>query len=279
MLLVVGRVGRAHGVKGEVTVEVRTDEPETRLAPGSVLLTDPPERGPLTVRTAHVHSGRLLVRFDGVDDRTAAEALRGTLLLVDVDPAAPPDEDDAWYDHQLVGLAVVDTGGAAVGEVARGAAPAGPGRAGGRHDRTAPRCWCRSSTRSSPRSTCAAGRVVVDPPSGLLDDRDAVVAGRRLGRRSGGLTCASTSSRSSPSSCARWSSRCWGGPARPGWSTLRVHDLRVVRHRPAPHRRRHPVRRRRRHGHEARAVGRRAGRPARRPAGDRGTGAAAAARA
>src|SRR5439155_11009502 len=69
------------------------------------------------VRSSRDHSGRLLVRFAGVDDRSAAEALRGTFLQVDVDPDAVPDEDDAWYDHQLVGLAVVDTRGAPVGEV------------------------------------------------------------------------------------------------------------------------------------------------------------------
>jgi 16S rRNA processing protein RimM len=176
MLLVVARVGRAHGVKGELAVEVRTDEPETRLAPGSVLVTDPPERGPLTVRSSRDHSGRLLVRFEGVDDRTAAEALRGTLLQVDVDPAAVPDEDDAWYDHQLVGLAVVDTGGTAVGEVA--AVLHLPGQdvlVVARPDGT--EALVPFVSEIVPAVETGAGRVVVDPPPGLLDEREAVVAG------------------------------------------------------------------------------------------------------
>jgi 16S rRNA processing protein RimM len=175
MLLVVARVGRAHGVKGEVTVEVRTDEPETRLAPGSVLLTDPPERGPLTVQSTHDHSGRLLVRFAGVQDRTAADALRGTLLQVDVDPAAEPDEDDAWYDHQLVGLAVVDTGGAAVGEVAAVLhLPAQDVLAVARPDGT--EVLVPFVHEMVPEVDVPGRRVVVDPPSGLLDDREALVA-------------------------------------------------------------------------------------------------------
>lgn len=90
MQLVVARIGRAHGIKGEVTVEVRTDEPELRLAPGAVLATDPATAGPLTIETGRVHSGRLLLRFEGVRDRTAAEGLRNILLIADVDPEELP---------------------------------------------------------------------------------------------------------------------------------------------------------------------------------------------
>ena len=54
MQLVVARIGRAHGIKGDVTVEVRTDEPELRLAPGAVLATDPPSTGPLTIETGQI---------------------------------------------------------------------------------------------------------------------------------------------------------------------------------------------------------------------------------
>ncbi|MGW1894966.1 ribosome maturation factor RimM [Streptomyces sp. NPDC002004] len=117
MQLVVARIGRAHGIKGEVTVEVRTDEPELRLAPGAVLATDPASRGPLTIETGRVHSGRLLLRFEGVRDRTAAEALRNTLLIAEVDPKERPEEPDEYYDHQLMDLDVVTEDGIEVGRI------------------------------------------------------------------------------------------------------------------------------------------------------------------
>lgn len=115
--LVVARIGRAHGIKGEVTVEVRTDEPELRLGPGAVLRTEPASAGPLTVETGRVHSGRLMLRFAGVKDRTGAEALRNTLLIADVDPAELPAEDDEYYDHQLMDLDVVLEDGTEVGRI------------------------------------------------------------------------------------------------------------------------------------------------------------------
>lgn len=118
MQLVVGRIGRAHGIKGEVTVEVRTDEPELRLAPGSVLSTEPASAGPLTIATGRVHSGRLLLRFEGVPGRTAAEALRNTLLIADVDPDVQPEDPDEFYDHQLIDLDVVTADGTEVGRIA-----------------------------------------------------------------------------------------------------------------------------------------------------------------
>ncbi|MFJ3234822.1 ribosome maturation factor RimM [Streptomyces sp. NPDC086787] len=117
MQLVVARIGRAHGIKGEVTVEVRTDEPELRLAPGAVLGTDPASAGPLTIATGRVHSGRLLLRFEGVADRTAAEELRNTLLIADVDPEELPEEEDEYYDHQLIDLDVVTRDGTEVGRI------------------------------------------------------------------------------------------------------------------------------------------------------------------
>ncbi|QGV78263.1 ribosome maturation factor RimM [Streptomyces ficellus] len=117
MQLVVARIGRAHGIKGEVTVEVRTDEPELRLAPGAVLATDPASTGPLTIETGRVHSGRLLLRFEGVRDRNAAEALRNTLLIADVDPDELPEEPDEYYDHQLMDLDVVLADGTVIGRI------------------------------------------------------------------------------------------------------------------------------------------------------------------
>ncbi|MDH6144702.1 MULTISPECIES: ribosome maturation factor RimM [Kitasatospora] len=117
MQLVVGRIGRAHGIRGDVFVEVRTDEPELRLGPGAVLLTDPAATGPLTVESGKVHSGKLLIRFAGIKDRTAAEALRNTMLIAEVDPDERPEEEDEYYDHQLIGLDVVLTDGTPVGEL------------------------------------------------------------------------------------------------------------------------------------------------------------------
>ena len=117
MQLVVARIGRAHGIKGEVTVEVRTDEPELRLAPGAVLATDPAAKGPLTIETGRVHSGRLLLRFEGVTDRTGAEALRNILLIADVDPEELPEEEGEYYDHQLMDLDVVTKDGVEVGRI------------------------------------------------------------------------------------------------------------------------------------------------------------------
>jgi 16S rRNA processing protein RimM len=124
--VVVGRVGRAHGVRGEVGVEPRTDEPSRRFAVGVVLRTetdararspvDPPSA--LTVAATRWHQRRLLVRFEEVAGRAAAEALRGVLLVTDVDPAERPDHPEEYYDHQLTGLRVGTTGGAPVGEVA-----------------------------------------------------------------------------------------------------------------------------------------------------------------
>jgi 16S rRNA processing protein RimM len=169
MLLVVARVGRAHGVKGEVSVDVRTDEPEVRLAVGSVLTTDPESRGPLTISSGREHSGRLLLTFEGVRDRTAAEELRGTLLLVDVDPTALPPEDDTWYDHQLVGLRVVDTAGTAVGVVGQVLhLPAQDVLAVVRPDST--EVLVPFVTQIVPEVDPEAGVVVVDPPPGLLDE-------------------------------------------------------------------------------------------------------------
>jgi 16S rRNA processing protein RimM len=118
MQLVVGRIVRPHGVRGELTVDVRTDDPELRLAVGAVLATEPAAAGPLTVVGSRWHSGRLLVRFGGVDDRSAAEDLRGTLLVIDSADLGDPPDPDEYRDHQLIGLSVIAPGGEHVGTVA-----------------------------------------------------------------------------------------------------------------------------------------------------------------
>ncbi len=117
MQLVVGRIGKPHGIRGELTVEVRTDAPEIRFAPGSVLATDPARVGPITVEAVRWHSGRLLLRVEGVHDRTQAEGLRGAVLRADVPDDEVPEDPEEFFDHQLRGLAVVTADGTAIGVV------------------------------------------------------------------------------------------------------------------------------------------------------------------
>ncbi|MBO0851792.1 MAG: ribosome maturation factor RimM, partial [Pseudonocardia sp.] len=105
MTLVVGRVGRPHGLSGEVSVLVRTDSPEQRFAPGAVFRLGDGRR--LTVRGTRWHRGTLLMRLDGITDRDAAEALRGAVLTVAADELPPPDDPDEFHDHQLIGLHAV----------------------------------------------------------------------------------------------------------------------------------------------------------------------------
>lgn len=117
MQVTVGRIGRPHGVRGDVVVGVRTDEPELRFAKGSRLDTDPAASGPLTVAGTKWHSGELLVRFEGISDRDAAAGLRGTWLLVDSASLAPSDDPDEFRDADLRGLAVRTVDGTDVGVV------------------------------------------------------------------------------------------------------------------------------------------------------------------
>jgi len=117
---VVGRIGRAHGVHGEMRVEVLTDVPERRFAPGSALFVAPGGDGsplPVVVLSARPHHGDLLVRLDVTPDRDSAQGLTGQYLQVPLAEAAETDPD-SYYEHQLVGLAVVTADGAPVGRVA-----------------------------------------------------------------------------------------------------------------------------------------------------------------
>jgi 16S rRNA processing protein RimM len=116
--VIVGIVGRAHGIKGETGIDVRTDEPERRFTPGAVLRREGEGGADLVVESARDHSGRLLVRFQGFPDRTAVETLRGTVLVVDVDAGARPADEEEYYDRQLTGLRVLDADGTEVGRVA-----------------------------------------------------------------------------------------------------------------------------------------------------------------
>jgi 16S rRNA processing protein RimM len=113
--VVVGRIGKPHGVNGELSVEPRTDEPDRRFAAGAVLTTQTPagatpqgpgRPGKLTVRAMRWHQSRLLVTFDEVADRTQAEAVRGLVLVTNVGEHERPEDPEEYYDHQLVGLRV-----------------------------------------------------------------------------------------------------------------------------------------------------------------------------
>jgi len=114
MLLVVARIGRAHGVNGEATIEVRTDLPEERFIVGSVLVTEPSTFGPLTISSIRNHNGTLLLGFKEVKDRTAVEKLRDVLLLADVDISEGGDEDN-FHIQELLGCRVVTDAGIEVG--------------------------------------------------------------------------------------------------------------------------------------------------------------------
>ena len=171
MQLVVGRVAKAHGIGGEVAVDVRTDSPDARFAIGSTLETAPPERGPLTVRRSLWHSGRLLVSFDDVPDRTAAEALRGTMLVADSSTSPAAEDPDEFWDHQLVGLAAVDLRGKPMGEVVDVLHPPGGDtlvvRPHGAADDT--EVLIPFVRAIVPVVDLKLRRVMIDPPEGLLD--------------------------------------------------------------------------------------------------------------
>ncbi|GHH76727.1 ribosome maturation factor RimM [Kitasatospora indigofera] len=176
MQLVVGKIGRAHGIKGDVSVEVRTDEPELRLGPGAVVLTDPASAGPLTVESGKVHSGRLLLRFAGVKDRNAAEALRGTILISEVDPEERPDDPEEYYDHQLIGLDVVLLDGTLVGELTEVVhLPYQDLLTVTKADGT--EVLVPFVTRIVPTIDLENQRAVIDPPPGLIDAAEAEVVG------------------------------------------------------------------------------------------------------
>lgn len=174
MDLTVARIGAPHGLRGEVRLDVRTDAPRTRLAVGAVLRTDPPGAGPLTVARIRQDRGAWYATFAEVADRAGAETLRGVALVAE--PSGP--EEDAWYPHELVGLAAVLVNGTPVGEVVGLAhAPA--------HDLlvlrepTGERTLVPFVRAIVPEVNVAAGRVVLDPPGGLFArslDADEVAA-------------------------------------------------------------------------------------------------------
>jgi 16S rRNA processing protein RimM len=186
MLLVVGQIGKPHGIRGEVSVSVRTDEPEERFTAGAVFTTEVPRdrrvsTAPavvpgvpytvppsLVIESVRWHQGRGIVQFEGVHDRNVAEALRGVLLQVDSSSVTPPSDPDEFHDHQLVGLRVVAVSGADLGTVARiDHAPASDllvlDKSGGGT------ALIPFVSQLVPTVDVPGGRIVVDLPEGLLD--------------------------------------------------------------------------------------------------------------
>jgi 16S rRNA processing protein RimM len=169
--VVVGRIGRPHGVRGLATVEVRTDDPDLRFAPGAVLVTDPPARGPLTIVDKRWHSGTLLLQLaaptgETYGTREAVDALRNTLLLVPVADLPEIEDPDSYYDHQLVGLTARLTDGSVLGEVTAVRHEAQDLLVVRRSD--APEALIPFVSAIVPTVDVAGGFLVVDPPEGLL---------------------------------------------------------------------------------------------------------------
>lgn len=167
MELVIGRIGKAHGIRGEVTVGLRTDDPEERFAVGTSIRTDPPERGPVTVRSVRFAGGKAVVAFDGITDRNSAETLRGTMLVVDTDDLPALDDEDDFYDHELVGMRATHADGSTLGTVADVIhGPGGDTLAIKMDGREVLVPFVRSIVPTIDRS---ARVLVIDPPEGLLE--------------------------------------------------------------------------------------------------------------
>lgn len=166
MQVVVARIGKAHGLRGEVTVQVLTASPGERFVPGASFVTDPAEAGPLVLRSARDHNGVLLLGFERTEDRSGAESLRGIRLLGDV--LEDDDDEDSWYERDLVGLKAVTVGGNEVGEVT--ALQSRPTQdllvvrlTDGRE------ALVPFVAAIVPEVDLKRGRIVLDPPAGLLD--------------------------------------------------------------------------------------------------------------
>ena len=172
MQLVIGRIGRAHGVRGDLFVEPMTDEPDHRYADGTVLMTS--NDTTLTVATSKWHSGRFVVHFAGFDDRNSAETLRGLTLSIEVDPSQSPQDPDEYYDHQLIGLNVVLADGTHVGTI--GEVIHLPSQdlltvlRVGQSEALIP-----FVTEFVPDVNLATKTVVITPPPGLLNELEAIV--------------------------------------------------------------------------------------------------------
>ncbi|GAA2578468.1 MULTISPECIES: ribosome maturation factor RimM [Microbacterium] len=168
----VGRLVKAHGLKGALKLELYTDDPDGRFVPGAEFTLQVPDSSSWFGKTVTVREFRWMnthpvAFFEGVDDRDAAESLVRAILWIDQDEQSTPDEEDAWFDHQLVGLDVVRDG-VVVGRVARvDHLPAQDllAVAVGENEVLVP--FVKAIV---PEVDPAAGRVVVTPPAGLFEE-------------------------------------------------------------------------------------------------------------
>jgi 16S rRNA processing protein RimM len=172
MDLVVGRVVKAHGIAGEVVVDVRTDDPYDRFAPGRSLRARARDKTERTyvVDSMREHGARLLVRLDGVDGRDEADSLRGSLFVVDAAELPAIEDPDEFYDHQLEGLRVRTVAGRDVGTVAEVLHTAGgeilvvrPAEGDG------PEVLVPFVAAMVTTVSLTDGLIEIDPPDGLLD--------------------------------------------------------------------------------------------------------------
>lgn len=167
-LLQVGRIGRAHGIRGEVTVNPLTDDPKSRFAVGSELQTDSPTRPVMVVSGARQSGPVQVVGFESVVDRNTAETLRGIGLFVDAQMLPEPADEDEFYDHQLIGLTVHHFGsGELLGEIVDVLhPPAAPVLVVTRPDGTEELVPFVGAI--VPEVDIAAGNLTVDPPDGMF---------------------------------------------------------------------------------------------------------------
>ena len=172
MLLAVGRIGRAHGVLGEATIEVRTDLPEERFFIGSVLQCQGPDqqssKPALTVKSVRVHNGTLLLGFEGVSNRNQVEELRDTILYSDVDIESDAEDEDDFHVLQLIDCVVLTISNERVGVVTDVIALPG-------HDLLAVDTGSREILipfvrEIVPTVDVKTKTIIVNPPSGLLDE-------------------------------------------------------------------------------------------------------------
>jgi 16S rRNA processing protein RimM len=176
MRVIVGRVGRPHGIRGELVIGVRTDEPDLRFAVGAGLDASsdadnqtPADSTRLTIAARRWHSGQLLVAFAGITDRTVAGELTGSWLSIDSSQLPATPDPDEFRDHELIGLSVHTTSGAAAGVVTdvlhHGQDLLVVRRDGGRGQEF----LVPFVKAIVPEVDLAAGQLVIDPPPGLLD--------------------------------------------------------------------------------------------------------------